>query len=71
MLEARSAYGTIKPIQTYLVYSFDCGLEEGSFWYYAPNKGAPIAFAILFAASGLIHIYQCWYGLSLSSVISQ
>ncbi|GIK01708.1 hypothetical protein Aspvir_005746 [Aspergillus viridinutans] len=33
--------------------------QEGSYWYYAPNKGAPIAFALLFAASGLTHIYQC------------
>lgn len=33
--------------------------EEGSFWYYAPNKGAPIAFAILFLSSGLFHAYQC------------
>ncbi|KAL4945454.1 hypothetical protein BDV06DRAFT_184634 [Aspergillus oleicola] len=33
--------------------------QEGSIWYYAPNKGAPIAFAILFAISGMIHGYQC------------
>ncbi|KAL4781850.1 hypothetical protein BJX76DRAFT_312136 [Aspergillus varians] len=32
--------------------------QEGSIWYYAPNKGAPIAFAILFAASGIAHSYQ-------------
>ncbi|KAL4921922.1 RTA1 like protein-domain-containing protein [Aspergillus aurantiobrunneus] len=32
--------------------------QEGSIWYYAPNKGLPIAFAILFAASGIIHGYQ-------------
>ncbi|KAL5000279.1 hypothetical protein BDV10DRAFT_163104 [Aspergillus recurvatus] len=32
--------------------------QEGSIWYYAPNKGAPIAFAILFATSGVIHAYQ-------------
>ncbi|KAL4810018.1 hypothetical protein BDV18DRAFT_130126 [Aspergillus unguis] len=32
--------------------------QEGSIWYYAPNKGSPIAFAILFAVSGLIHGYQ-------------
>ncbi|KAI9655871.1 MAG: hypothetical protein M1829_000473 [Trizodia sp. TS-e1964] len=31
----------------------------GSFWFYAPNKGAPIAFAILFCISGVIHAYQC------------
>ncbi|KAL4765405.1 putative RTA1 domain protein [Aspergillus foveolatus] len=33
--------------------------KEGSIWFYAPNKGAPIAFAILFATSGVIHAYQC------------
>ncbi|KAL2852712.1 hypothetical protein BJX68DRAFT_57427 [Aspergillus pseudodeflectus] len=33
--------------------------QEGSIWYYAPNKGAPIAFAILFAMSGIWHGYQC------------
>ncbi|PLB38487.1 putative RTA1 domain protein [Aspergillus candidus] len=33
--------------------------QEGSLWYYAPNKGAPIAFAILFVISGVIHGYQC------------
>ncbi|KAI9043665.1 putative RTA1 domain protein [Aspergillus affinis] len=33
--------------------------QEGSLWFYAPNKGAPIAFAILFAISGIIHGYQC------------
>ncbi|KAH8695492.1 hypothetical protein BGW36DRAFT_429370 [Talaromyces proteolyticus] len=33
--------------------------QQGSFWYYAPNKGAPIAFAILFAVSGLWHFYLC------------
>lgn len=34
--------------------------QEGSLWYYAPNKGAPIAFAILFTMSGIIHGYQCF-----------
>ncbi|KAA8646399.1 hypothetical protein EYZ11_005239 [Aspergillus tanneri] len=34
--------------------------QEGSFWYYAPNKGATIAFAILFAVSGILHGYQCF-----------
>jgi hypothetical protein len=27
--------------------------------FYAPNKGAAIAFAILFAISGGLHGYQC------------
>ncbi|KAI9893740.1 MAG: hypothetical protein M1814_005956 [Vezdaea aestivalis] len=31
---------------------------QGSFWYYAPNKGAPIAFGILFLISGVVHAYQ-------------
>ncbi|KAL2008361.1 hypothetical protein VTN00DRAFT_8343 [Thermoascus crustaceus] len=34
--------------------------QPGSYWYYAPNKGAPIAFAVLFAASGFVHAYQCF-----------
>ncbi|KAK0724825.1 hypothetical protein B0H67DRAFT_598308 [Lasiosphaeris hirsuta] len=32
---------------------------EGSFYFYAPNKGAPVFFAIAFAFSGLYHTYQC------------
>ncbi|KAL4878679.1 hypothetical protein BJY04DRAFT_109449 [Aspergillus karnatakaensis] len=32
--------------------------QEGSIWYYAPNKPVAILFAILFAASGLWHGYQ-------------
>ncbi|KAJ5211967.1 uncharacterized protein N7498_003613 [Penicillium cinerascens] len=32
--------------------------QPGSLWFYAPNKGAPIAFAILFAVSGVAHFYQ-------------
>lgn len=35
--------------------------EEGSLWFYAPNKGAAIAFAILFAISGGIHANQSLY----------
>lgn len=34
-------------------------LVDGSIYFYAPNKGAPIFFAIAFAASGLYHAYQC------------
>ncbi|RDH33913.1 RTA1 like protein-domain-containing protein [Aspergillus welwitschiae] len=33
--------------------------QEGSLWYYAPSQGAPISFAIMFAVSGMVHIYQC------------
>ncbi|TRM68204.1 RTA1 like protein-domain-containing protein [Schizophyllum amplum] len=36
------------------------GYAEGSLWCYAPNKGVPIAFAVLFAASGIVHAYQCF-----------
>ncbi|KAK0505800.1 hypothetical protein EDD18DRAFT_1120734 [Armillaria luteobubalina] len=36
------------------------GYVDGSYWYYAPNKGAPIAFAVLFGISGIIHAYQCF-----------
>ena len=31
---------------------------EGSLWFYAPNKAAPIVFAVLFGISGLLHIWQ-------------
>ncbi|KAJ5887812.1 RTA-like protein [Penicillium taxi] len=34
--------------------------QEGSLWYYAPNQGAPIAFAALFFISGAIHFFQCF-----------
>ncbi|KAK8091811.1 hypothetical protein PG997_002172 [Apiospora hydei] len=38
---------------------------DGSVWFYAPNKGAPIFFAIAFFASGCCHLwqtirYKCW-----------
>ncbi|CAG8979589.1 hypothetical protein HYALB_00010790 [Hymenoscyphus albidus] len=32
---------------------------EGSLWYYAPNKVAPIIFALLFSISMFWHFYQC------------
>ena len=32
---------------------------KGSFYFYAPNKGAPIFFTVAFTASGLYHAYQC------------
>jgi len=34
------------------------GFVEGSWWYYAPNKVAPIVFASLFLVSGIWHFYQ-------------
>ncbi|KAK8117826.1 RTA1 like protein-domain-containing protein [Apiospora kogelbergensis] len=38
---------------------------DGSVWFFAPNKGAPIFFAIAFFASGCCHLwqtirYKCW-----------
>ncbi|KAK4194973.1 hypothetical protein QBC40DRAFT_25709 [Triangularia verruculosa] len=33
----------------------------GSVYFYAPNKGAAIFFAIAFAFSGFYHIYQCFH----------
>lgn len=30
----------------------------GSYWFYAPNKGGPIFFAIAFLASGALHAWQ-------------
>jgi len=32
--------------------------KEGSVYYYAPNKVAPIIFAVLFTLSGIVHFYQ-------------
>jgi len=34
------------------------GYVPGSVYYYAPNKVAPIFFAVLFFSSGLVHFYQ-------------
>ncbi|CZT42610.1 related to Rtm1p [Rhynchosporium secalis] len=34
---------------------------DGSLWFYAPNKGAPVIFAALFLVSGLWHAWQCTY----------
>ncbi|KAF2432161.1 hypothetical protein EJ08DRAFT_695615 [Tothia fuscella] len=34
------------------------GRADGSLYYYAPNKAAPIVFAIFFTGSGLFHFYQ-------------
>ncbi|KAL2751916.1 hypothetical protein ACRALDRAFT_2045148 [Sodiomyces alcalophilus JCM 7366] len=32
----------------------------GSYWFYAPNKGAAIFFLIAYAASTVIHLWQCY-----------
>jgi hypothetical protein len=34
-------------------------LVDGSLWFYAPNKGAPVVFAFLFGVSMIWHGYQC------------
>ncbi|KAK3384802.1 RTA1 like protein-domain-containing protein [Podospora didyma] len=31
----------------------------GSIYFYAPDKGAPVFFAVAFTVSGVYHIYQC------------
>jgi hypothetical protein len=31
----------------------------GSVFFFAPNKGAPVFFAVSFALSGAFHVYQC------------
>ncbi|KAI0127951.1 RTA1 like protein-domain-containing protein [Xylariales sp. AK1849] len=38
---------------------------DGSVWFYAPNKGAPVFFAVAFLLSGAVHLwqtlhYKCW-----------
>lgn len=63
MLEARSEYR--ESPEGSICYANQS--EPGSFWFYAPNKGAPIAFAILFAVSGFLHAYQSSYVVFLSS----
>ena len=32
---------------------------DGSYYFYAPNKGAAIFFTIAFFFSGCVHVYQC------------
>ncbi|KAK5129267.1 hypothetical protein LTR08_003646 [Meristemomyces frigidus] len=41
----------------------------GSFYYYAPNQGAPVFFAVAFAASGIFHTWQCIH-YKCSNVVS-
>ncbi|TDZ35125.1 Lipid-translocating exporter-like protein RTA1 [Colletotrichum spinosum] len=36
----------------------DGNYVDGSYYFYAPNKGAPIFFALAFAASGVLHFWQ-------------
>jgi hypothetical protein len=34
---------------------------ENSYWFYAPNKGAPVAWVTFFAISGVVHTWQNMY----------
>ncbi|KAK0369931.1 RTA1 domain-containing protein, partial [Colletotrichum limetticola] len=34
---------------------------DGSYYFYAPNKAAPIFFAVAFAASGTLHFWQSYH----------
>ncbi|EJT98599.1 hypothetical protein DACRYDRAFT_110510 [Dacryopinax primogenitus] len=43
------------------------GFVEGSWWYYAPNKVAPIVFAVLFCITGCWHLWQNWHFKSWKS----
>ncbi len=68
-------YGTNTP-PTYLVSSLqgetpadECHAQvDGSIWFYAPNKAAPVFFAAAFAGSTLCHIWQCMYVVCLLSL---
>jgi hypothetical protein len=62
MIEQRDDYRECKVLGIIDLHSILLTLTEpDSLWYYAPNKGAPIAFAILFAVSGLWHLYLCLF----------
>jgi hypothetical protein len=37
---------------------------ENSYWFYAPNKGSPVAFATFFAVSAALHTVQCMYAVA-------
>lgn len=47
------------PVQSILVISLILVIVPGSIWFYAPNKGAPVAWTFFFAASCVVHIWQC------------
>jgi hypothetical protein len=36
-------------------------IVEGSYFFYAPNKGAAIFFMIAFLISGIVHTWQTWH----------
>ncbi|OHX00263.1 RTA1 domain-containing protein [Colletotrichum incanum] len=39
----------------------DGNYVDGSYFFYAPNKGAPLFFTIAFATSGILHFWQCYH----------
>jgi len=45
-------------------------LDPNSLFCFVPNKGAPVAFTIMYGLSALTHWYQCWYVYTLSAYIS-
>ena len=51
-----------------IVYS-QTQIDPNSLFCYIPNKGAPIAFSILYGISAVAHWYQCWYVHALSACL--
>jgi hypothetical protein len=49
----------VSPIQIKCCSDLKCVTVNGSIWFYAPNKGAPVFFATVYCLSGLYHIFQC------------
>ena len=41
--------------------NIDTWIVDGSYFFYAPNKGAAIFFAIAFLTSGCTHAWQNWW----------
>ncbi|KAL3293276.1 Rtm1p [Colletotrichum asianum] len=39
----------------------DGNYVDGSYYFYAPNKGAPVFFAVAFLASGMMHFWQSYH----------
>ncbi|KAF4830147.1 Lipid-translocating exporter-like protein RTA1 [Colletotrichum tropicale] len=39
----------------------DGNYVDGSYYFYAPNKGVPIFFAVAFLASGMMHFWQSYH----------
>ena len=45
-------------------------IDPNSFFCFKLNKGAPIAFSILYGISAVTHWYQCWYVHTVSIYIA-